>query len=246
MPGATVFYKLQGAGPLLVILHGGDGDADASDALARHLVDRYTILSYDRRGLSRSRLDDPSFGPELSTHGDDLFRLLQALAAEPALVFGSSIGALLGLDLVARHREHVRLLIAHEPPATELLAEPDRADAARDQDEVEHIYRREGVAAAMRRFVAVTGINHDDREPDVELPMPRPERIANLEFFLTYCHLGERGRLRPACRCRSEFRHARSRPCNGAGHLAEEAPDRPSTAPRGTVRTCNDPSAQGR
>jgi hypothetical protein len=29
-------------------------------------------------------------------------------------------------------------------------------------------------------------VDVEDREPDVELPRPRPERIANLEFFLAH------------------------------------------------------------
>ncbi len=185
VPGATLYYKAQGTGPLLLIIQGGDGDADATDALAGHLVDRYTVLSYDRRGLSRSRLDDPSAAVEVPRHSDDASRLLRAVTSEPALVFGASIGALLGLDLVARHPEQVRLLVAHEPPATELLAEHDRELIVRGQEEVEELYRSEGIAAAMKRFVALTGVDRDDREPDVELARPKPERIANLEFFLT-------------------------------------------------------------
>jgi pimeloyl-ACP methyl ester carboxylesterase len=184
VPGATLYYKVQGTGPLLLMLQGGDGDADATDALAAHLVERYTLLSYERRGLSRSPLDDPSAAPDLSTHGDDASRLLQAVTDEPAMLFGASFGALLGLELVSRHPEQVRLLVAHEPPATELLPEHDRERAVRGQEEVEQLYRREGIAAALRKFVAITGIDHDDREPDVDLAGPKPERIANLDFFL--------------------------------------------------------------
>jgi hypothetical protein len=36
----------------------------------------------------------------------------------------------------------------------------------------------------MRKFVAVAGIRFDDREPDIAIPRPGPERIANLEVFL--------------------------------------------------------------
>jgi hypothetical protein len=38
VPGATLYYKAQGHGPLLLILQGGDGNADASDALAAGLT----------------------------------------------------------------------------------------------------------------------------------------------------------------------------------------------------------------
>ena len=94
----------QGHGPPLLMLQGGDSDADGTDALAAHLIDHYTVLSYDRRGLSRSSVDDPSAPVDLSTHCDDAARLLAAVTDEPALVFGTSIGALLGLDLVSRTR----------------------------------------------------------------------------------------------------------------------------------------------
>jgi pimeloyl-ACP methyl ester carboxylesterase len=186
VPGGTLHYKIRGAGPLLLMLQGGDGDADGTDALAEYLADQYTIVSYDRRGLSRSPLDNPHATVDLVTHSDDAARLLTAVTGAPALVFGGSLGALLGLDLVSRHPRLVRLLVAHEPPATELLPPRERQQAVADQEEIEQLYRTGGVAAAMQRFVAVAGADVNDREPDVALPRPRPERIANLEFFLTY------------------------------------------------------------
>lgn len=184
--GAMLYYEHRGEGPVVLMLQGGDGDANGTDALAESLIDGYTVLSYDRRGLSRSPIDDPAAPVDLSVHAEDASRLLGAVTDEPALVFGSSLGALLGLELIARHPEQVRLLIAHEPPATELLAAPERDRAARAQEQIEELYRREGIAAAMRQFVAIAGINFDDREPDLEIPRPKPERVANLAFFLTY------------------------------------------------------------
>jgi pimeloyl-ACP methyl ester carboxylesterase len=186
VPGAALHYKLRGRGPLLLLLQGGDGDADATDRLADHLVGRYMVLTYDRRGLSRSSATEPASATDLSTHADDVSHLLAALTDQPALVFGSSIGALIGLDLVARHPEQVRLLIAHEPPATELLPEPERTSAVAAQEEVEQLYRQHGVREAMMKFIAVAGIRFDDREDDVDVPRPAPERIANLNYFLTH------------------------------------------------------------
>jgi pimeloyl-ACP methyl ester carboxylesterase len=187
VPGAALYYKKTGTGPLLLILQGGDGDAEGSNGFADHLADHYTIVTYDRRGLSRSRTDDATEGSiRLETHTDDAHFLLAALTAEPVLVFGVSLGALLGLDLVSRFSEQVRTLISHEPPATQLLADAERASAVQDQQEVEAAFRREGIAGAMKKFVAMAGLNFEDREPDVELPHPGPERAANLKFFLTH------------------------------------------------------------
>ena len=186
VPGASLHYKVRGSGPLLLLLQGGDGDADGTEALAGQLAGDYTVLSYDRRGLSRSPVSDPAAAIDVATHSEDASRLLAAVTSDPALVLGTSLGAMLGLDLISRHPGQVRLLVAHEPPATGLLPESERCQATRDQEEVEELYRREGIAAAMRKFVAVAGIRFDDREPDASIPQPRQERIANLEFFLTH------------------------------------------------------------
>lgn len=59
----------------------------------------------------------------------DVHRVLQAVTHEPALVFGSSGGAVTGLALATRHPEQVRTLVAHEPPLVEVL--PD-AEQVRD------------------------------------------------------------------------------------------------------------------
>jgi pimeloyl-ACP methyl ester carboxylesterase len=58
--GATLFYRVRGSGPALLMLPGGDGDADTADALCNQLIDHYTVVTYDRRGLSRSTIDAPA------------------------------------------------------------------------------------------------------------------------------------------------------------------------------------------
>jgi pimeloyl-ACP methyl ester carboxylesterase len=131
--GASVFYRLRGHGPFLLILPGGDGDADTTEALCQQLVDRYTVITYDRRGMSRSTTDRSTDTLNLETHGDDAHRLLAALTSQPVLVFGSSIGALIGLDLVRRHSGQVSVLVAHEPPIFELLPAIERDRAVRLQ-----------------------------------------------------------------------------------------------------------------
>ncbi len=128
VPGASLHYQVRGQGPLLLLMSGGGGDADALSALAQSLEADYTIASYDRRGYARSPLDDPgdtSIIP-VETAGDDAHHVLAALTSEPAYVFGSSLGALIGLELLTRHPEQVRLLVAHEPPTHTLVPESER------------------------------------------------------------------------------------------------------------------------
>src|SRR5262245_53234179 len=150
--GATLFYRVRGSGPLLLILPGGDGDADTVDALRSELIDHYTVITYDRRGMSRSKIDAPGVSLTLATHSDDTHRLLAALTNQAIFVFGSSIGALIGLDLVARHPEQVAIFVAHEPPAFELLPDEERNRAMQLQEGAEDAFRREGIGAGFKKF----------------------------------------------------------------------------------------------
>lgn len=186
VPDATLFYRVHGGGPALLILPGGDGDADTVDALRQQLDDRYTVVTYDRRGLSRSEVESDADDLSIATHSDDAHRLLAALTDAPALVFGSSIGALIGLDLVARHPEQVAILVAHEPPAWDLLPDAERDRAARVQENMEDAFRRDGPDAAFRLFGGLATIDYDDREPDIRPAAPTPMHAANHAFFFTH------------------------------------------------------------
>ncbi|GAA3639888.1 hypothetical protein GCM10022420_011710 [Streptomyces iranensis] len=92
-PGATLHYQLRGHGPTLLIGQSGEGDADRTVDLVAHLADTHTVITYDRRGLSRSRLDDPSRGATPAEHADDAALLLATVASEPAAMLGCSLGA---------------------------------------------------------------------------------------------------------------------------------------------------------
>lgn len=186
VPGATLFYRVDGSGPLLLILPGGDGDADSTESLRKQLEQRYTVVMYDRRGLSRSALTSPPKNLMIATHADDAHRMLARLTNQPASVFSSSIGALIGLELVARHSEQVRTIVAHEPPAWEFLPDPERDRAVQAQEDMEDTFQREGIAAAFGKFTALAAVSYEDREPDVVLAPLTPQRAANMSFFFTY------------------------------------------------------------
>jgi pimeloyl-ACP methyl ester carboxylesterase len=187
VPGATLYYEVGGTGPVLLLIAGGSTDAGIFGAVAAMLADAYTVVTYDPRGNSRSPLDGPAEDQRIDIHADDARRLLEKVSTGPAYVFGSSSGAIVGLDLVVRHPDLVRVVVAHEPPAVELLADPiaERAFFA----EVYERYQREGVEAAMEFFGAGTGMP-EPPPPGVELPPPVAEMLdrfgRNNGFFLEH------------------------------------------------------------
>ena len=191
VPGASIYYEVQGAGPLLVMIPGGPTDAGVFAGLAASLADRYTVVAYDPRGNSRSVFDAEPKEQDLDIHGDDAALLIKAIGDKPAYVFGSSGGAQIGLNLAARHPGQVRALVAHEPPCLRLLPEPSEAIAM--LDELYGIYRREGAGAAIQAFMERTGMDDEhlqdgsprtDQPPEVEQMFARIN--GNLDYFFAH------------------------------------------------------------
>src|SRR6202035_2246318 len=116
----------ESAEPLLLMI-GSPMDASGFTTLAGHFPDR-TVVTYDPRGVSRSPRADGITGATPDEHAEDLHRLIcelgagavPALSCEcgagPGAIFASRGGAVNGLELVTRHPEGVRTLVAHEPP----------------------------------------------------------------------------------------------------------------------------------
>ena len=112
--GASIHYQVSGHGPTLLLLSPGDGDADAFRGIAP-LLDGFTVVTCDRRGQPRSPIVDPGEPVSISTHADDMARVLVAVTTHAARVFGAGLGAVIGLELVARHPHRVSTLVAFEP-----------------------------------------------------------------------------------------------------------------------------------
>jgi pimeloyl-ACP methyl ester carboxylesterase len=186
VPGANLYYEIRGSGPLFLLIHGGGGNTFAFDGIVDTLAGHYTVVTYDRRGLSHSTLDDPQEEQLVETHSHDAHLLLKALGTdyEPAYVFGSSGGAIVGLDLAARYPAQVKMLIAHEPPS-HLLPE---ADAILEMAAVREVYLREGAIAAFQKLTAQPGLDISDREADLKPPrMPeRGQAMKDLSFLLEH------------------------------------------------------------
>src|SRR5947207_12551260 len=149
-PGATLYVETKGKGPVLLLIPGGPTDAGMFTDLAGQLADRYTTVAYDPRGHSRSTLEGEPEDIPVALQADDAAAILAAMGDEPAYVYGNSGGATIGLELVARHPELVRTLVAHEPPLMELLPDADHWRSVFHN--IDETYRTAGVFPAMGVF----------------------------------------------------------------------------------------------
>ena len=160
----------ESAAPALLMIASPMG-ASGFTALAGHFRDR-TVVTYDPRGVGRSERSDGARWSTPEEHADDLHRLIAALDAEPVDVFASSGGAVNALVLVARHPEQVRTLVAHEPPAAQVL--PDREQALVAVVDVHETYERDGVGPAMAKFIGLTSLKGPIPADFASQPSPNP------------------------------------------------------------------------
>lgn len=182
--GASLCFKVRGAGPVLLIIQGGSGDADSPDALAAILAREFTVVSYDRRGISRSALQEPRQSITLEQHTRDAWALLQELSPEPAFILGSSLGGLIALDLAARWPGRVQAVVAHEPPALGLLTNAEQDSFAALRKATAAIALSEGTRVAARKFLKEMGVDSEDHEDDIEPSPSSRERGRNADFVL--------------------------------------------------------------
>jgi pimeloyl-ACP methyl ester carboxylesterase len=191
VPGATLYYEVRGSGPVLLCITGGPTDAGMFSDLGGRLADRYTVVSYDQRGHSRSELDGEPEDIPVALHADDAAAILTAVSDGTAYVYGNSGGGTIGLELVARHPDLVRALVAHEAPVFELL--PDAARWRAGFDDISRTYRTEGVFAAMGMFGALVeegGPKYSEEMQQTELTPEDQEMMGrmagNFDLFIAH------------------------------------------------------------
>jgi pimeloyl-ACP methyl ester carboxylesterase len=177
--GARLFTRKQGRGPLLLLSAGGAGDADSFDGLAAELAPHFTVVAYDRRRYARSSREDASGAViPIATQSADALAVIAAHGSGPAFVFGSSLGAVIALDLTLRHAERVARLVAHEPPLPELRdAAPAPGTRLADFD---HLPPEQALA----RFAGTFGVTRGATDPAAQLGVRDGSRRASAAFFL--------------------------------------------------------------
>src|SRR6266700_4660434 len=183
VPGASLYYEVAGTGPVLMLI-GLPVDHTEFAKVVPLLADRYTVVTYDPRGFSQSTIENPDQDSTPDLVADDVHRVLAAVTSEPAYLLGSSGGAVTGLELITRHPEQLRVVVAHEPPLLELL--PDAEQLRAKTEDIYDTFRREGQGPAWLKFAALIDPDFDPAEMLAMQGPPTPEMIANGERMLAH------------------------------------------------------------
>lgn len=123
-----IFYEVKGDGPgkpILLMISGGLGDAVFWTYMGDILGDSFTVVSYDRRGNSRSLLRVLNSKPfSLAQQAADALAVLDAAVPDSSrdvYVVGNSGGGLIALELAICHPRRFCGIIAHEAPLFDVL-----------------------------------------------------------------------------------------------------------------------------
>ena len=174
VPGAVLRYDVrrsESSEDAILLLIGSPMGASGFEPLADQIEDR-TVVTYDPRGVDRSRRTKTGAESTPDQHADDLSRLIGELGSGPVDVFASSGGAVNALALVARHPDQVRMLVAHEPPAAQTL--PDRDEALAACRDIHETYQRSGLGPAMAKFITLVGLRGPVPADFSTRPAPNP------------------------------------------------------------------------
>ncbi|GAA0266552.1 alpha/beta hydrolase [Cryptosporangium japonicum] len=175
-PGVDLVYDVWGPlppadGRPVLLMIGQPMTAEGFGSLAPQFPDR-TVVTYDPRGLGRSVRSDGRLDNTPQQQAADLHALVEALGAGPVEVFGSSGGAVVGLELVSRYPGDVVTLVAHEPPINAVL--PDAAAVERARAAFNDAYEARGMGAGMAAFIVMTSWSGEFTDEYFTQPDPDP------------------------------------------------------------------------
>lgn len=114
--GAKLCYEIEGSGPYIVFVAGGNGGSILFRPFRNRLVKHFRVILYDRRGFFRSKLTGPQdYTRRIETDVDDLYNLMRSITKEKFTIFGiSSSGAVL-MNYLKSYPNTIHKLFAHEP-----------------------------------------------------------------------------------------------------------------------------------
>ncbi|WP_455193586.1 alpha/beta fold hydrolase [Eubacterium ramulus] len=200
----TLFCRREGSGPILLLIHGVACDSEFFRETSAILAEKFTVISYDRRGYSRSIAEEGENDFSVWAHAEDaaeIIRLEQKRKAEEGqcpveaglqsdgcsadqstgvLVAGCSAGGAVAAALATKYPELVRQVFLHEPlmrGSGELAAEQDAF-----WEKLRKSTEKHRIITCMMHFVnAMGGMNREKEGQSLE---QQSRNLKNLELFL--------------------------------------------------------------
>lgn len=153
--GIRTYYEEYGAGPPVVLLHGGWGDHRLWAEQAEPLTKDYRVIVYDLRGHGRTGGSEDDFYT-VRQYAQDLNALIRALSLDRPAVCGRSLGGFVALSHATLYPETISALclIGAETPEAQTRREwfERRIPKRTIVDALSEVVDRDRIASAIHRF----------------------------------------------------------------------------------------------
>lgn len=147
--GFRMYYETHGAGPALVMIHGGLGGGEGCAQMMLHhaaaLSPDFQVIAYDRRAAGRSAT--PADGYSIANYAADLRALLQHLGVDQAHILGSSAGGPIALRFALDYPQSVKTLLLINTMT--YVQESERAVRQQELNAIRQAEKEQGRAAAV-------------------------------------------------------------------------------------------------
>ncbi|KAK9378613.1 Alpha/Beta hydrolase protein [Kockiozyma suomiensis] len=119
LPGAKLFYTVEGSGTPILLIHGWTSDQnDWSIQIPLLISLGFSVIAFDHRGHGHSTVDADSTSFDPPTLAKDAVELLTHLGigrGNEAIIMGHSLGGLVANEICFRYPEYVRGVVLVDP-----------------------------------------------------------------------------------------------------------------------------------
>jgi pimeloyl-ACP methyl ester carboxylesterase len=112
--GTTLFVRVGGKGPAVVLIHGFGDTGDMWAPLAAKLVADHTVIVPDLRGMGLSA--HPDAGYTKKNEAVDIAGVMDALKIDKAMLVTHDIGNMVGYQLAAQYRNRITKWVVIDAP----------------------------------------------------------------------------------------------------------------------------------
>ena len=173
---ASIYYEVFGEGEALLLIHGVVTDSALFEQASGILSASFKVITYDRRGNSRSKAPG---GFSFDEQTDDIRDLLDTLCVDKAYIVGVSAGGVIGECFLEKYQERVKHLIMYEPAMLGHMMRADE-DFREWSKKTKSLLDSGKINSALLRFSQHLGPG-DDRSPERTEEVSARE-LGNVEY----------------------------------------------------------------
>ncbi|HEY0185687.1 MAG TPA: alpha/beta hydrolase, partial [Rhodopila sp.] len=158
--GVDVAYVVTGAGPPLLLMHGGEADHTMFDRFVPYLAADFACIGYDQRDSGATV--NPPEPYDVTDMADDAAGLIAALGHKSVHVFGTSLGSIIAQALAVRHPALVDRLVLSAAIRVGRSIADIAPETAADLEQLRKDPARNGMAIARYFYTADHLAAHPD------------------------------------------------------------------------------------